>query len=970
MASISIKREDEGQNGPAHTTSNRTLAGSSPQYATRRLARFTQCSALRLAVRYRGDAEDSGRNTTCANWRQDALDAPVVVVARSPKAGVAIGRGAAVDTFDVFLSYNQRDLDFVRELHRRLTRDGVHCFFDKVDIDLAENFVLKLELAQKQSRRVVAVLSPEYVQGDWTTAERAAATIADPAARRQRVIPIIRRDVPDADVPLFLQPIQRVVCRTDKEFDDEYPRICQALGGTPRRDPLPPPADRAIMPQISASRPHRWSVLFSSLGDAFSGRVADIWRLHDAVWGTRTAVVTGGTAASVCGLTGVGKSQLALEYAWRFASFYPGGVYWVSAERVSRQEAARQIAAAAGLALRVGAGEEAEWAELCAGLREHPHSLIVLDNFPERSATSGEPPSLSPWLPSVPDVHVLVTSRGGNAGARALVIGLDVLEPAEALALLTRQRAPDCETERNAAAGVAERLGYLPMPLEVAGAYLHRRRDLAFSVYLAVLDKRGAIESLQHMAAEYREPLPTGRGPDILAAFDESWAFLSREARMLLAILARLAPEPVPRGLLQAIAAKLGLSDGDDPLAGAFSRAVEELRDSSLLSLDARATTVKAHRLLLEYSRRREAEVDDTPDPSEACDQVLFDQLRRAHDVHDVASLSDLAVLIPHVEFRLQQPETSTRSEVVDALATCLSTHLRNRGHYAKAKHWAEVALQAALAADGVDDTARSARAISNLATLLSDLGEPDGAIRMLEAAITADEASLGRRHPRVAVLFMNLAAAFRDKGEFERAQSAARKAFDILCAMVPRPSKLVADSLGILGLILNDLGKAEEGKPFLEDALEIDETLFGPDHPAVANHLSTLGTILLGLGDRPGAKACLERAMAIDLAHFGPEHPTVAVDSNNLAVLFIRDRDPAAARLLLERALRIDESIFGHNHQLVAMRLHNLGMAYKAIGDRPSAKPFMEEALRIAENVLGPDHLTTRMFRENLAAL
>ena len=50
----------------------------------------------------------------------------------------------------VFLSHSSKDKEFVKELYRRLTRDGVGCFFDSESIGWGDNWVKALEKAIEQ----------------------------------------------------------------------------------------------------------------------------------------------------------------------------------------------------------------------------------------------------------------------------------------------------------------------------------------------------------------------------------------------------------------------------------------------------------------------------------------------------------------------------------------------------------------------------------------------------------------------------------------------------------------------------------------------------------------------------------------------------------------------------------------------------------------------------------------------------
>ncbi len=140
---------------------------------------------------------------------------------------------------------------------------------------------------------------------------------------------------------------------------------------------------------------------YRSMGDNFVGRVSDLWQVHDLLHQGRTAVVQG--VGVVMGTGGLGKTQLAIEYVHRMGSQYPGGVFWVEAER-GIASMVGQITPAAGLDIDGALPVHDQLAALWRQLSQFPPTLVVLDNFPE-----SEP--LQPWLPVSGPMHTLVTTR-------------------------------------------------------------------------------------------------------------------------------------------------------------------------------------------------------------------------------------------------------------------------------------------------------------------------------------------------------------------------------------------------------------------------------------------------------------------------------------------------------------------------------------------------------------------------------
>ena len=187
------------------------------------------------------------------------------------------------------------------------------------------------------------------------------------------------------------------------------------------------------------------------------------WTLHDNLHAGLTAVVL--PTAAVHGLGGVGKTQLVLEYAHRFASDYDV-IWWISAEQPTSA-----VAALADLARRLGIPGAANQDEMAAGLfellRGQARWLLVYDN-------AESPAQLTGLLPPGGRGHVLVTSRWSAWGAQASPLELDVLVRAESIEFLRRRTGT---RDDQGLAALAELVGDLPLALEEAAAYLEETRE-------------------------------------------------------------------------------------------------------------------------------------------------------------------------------------------------------------------------------------------------------------------------------------------------------------------------------------------------------------------------------------------------------------------------------------------------------------------------------------------------------------
>jgi len=142
------------------------------------------------------------------------------------------------DKYDVFISYNKADLEFVRKLVRKIEREHIKgnlikVFFDEWDIEPGENILLKIEEAEPSSRFIVLVMSPEWLKSNWTTLERVIPVYDDPAGLKGRIIPIMRRR---CEPPPSIRILKWLDFTTDSNFEREVKKLIARIKGQTLRE--------------------------------------------------------------------------------------------------------------------------------------------------------------------------------------------------------------------------------------------------------------------------------------------------------------------------------------------------------------------------------------------------------------------------------------------------------------------------------------------------------------------------------------------------------------------------------------------------------------------------------------------------------------------------------------------------------------------------------------------------------------
>jgi len=611
--------------------------------------------------------------------------------------------------YRVFLSHSGKDKNFVRELYRRLTRDGVACFFDIESIGWGQNWVRALERALDECEFVVFVLSPDFCNSEWVEVERTSSIADDPAALKRKVRPLMLRPCRDLPTfPRFVRQVQAIDVSTAANFEANYPRICHELGGVVRDDTVL--TDRTKLPP-AGPLPARHRMPYRSLGEKFIGRVDSFWDLHDCLFRDRTTVLAG--EAVVVGTGGLGKTQLAIEYAHRFGSVYTGGVYWVDADQ-GLSILIAQIGGAASIEVDNKTDEAKQLEQIWRGLNQLPGpSLIILDNFPENVA-------LQPYLPIAGRVHTLITTRRQDLDCP--LVRLNILTTEEGIRLLDSGAR---RFDKNEASALVARLGGLPLALELAKGYLNYRKKLTISSLLEEMSANTDIELLAEFASEYRDHLPSRHETDIVRTFQLSWDAAPELAREVLRCMGELAPASVPQSFLQSVLDLPADSSVHDPLA----RALDELSRLSLVELDISGNPI-AHRLILAFARHHN--VADSTSFFDQCLAAIQEQMSQASLAPDAATIGELNPLVPHVESLLAG--NLILPEDFLELASRLDIHYTALGRYTDALRISNMALVSAEKTFEPGHPSIATRQ-SNLAMVLKDLGQLEEAQDLLRKA-------------------------------------------------------------------------------------------------------------------------------------------------------------------------------------------------------------------------------------------
>lgn len=813
--------------------------------------------------------------------------------------------------FQVYLSYNTDEPAEVLALAQALRERGVDPWLDLWELSPGMFWQKELERVLSEVPTAAVLVGREGL-GPWQERE-SCAMLEEFVRRGARVIPVLLPSAPDQpQLPLFLRGFTWVDLRGGLSAAG-VGRLVWGVTGERPADVVPGP------PTLPSKKPWSHNLPWSSLGSTFKGREKELNELAAAL-GMDPATAAAKSQV-ICGLGGIGKTRLAIEFAWSRSQMYHSAFFVGASTPESLRHGIAELADSRRLDLRLGGVSDGDKVEAVLGwLTRNRGWLLVLD-----SVDSPEAQQAVRRLLPLDGGHLLVTSRLAHWPTDFERRTLKTLERKDSVALLLETTHTEACDDAALADSLADLLGDLPLALEQAGAYIDARGS-SFATYLeAWKHDRQEILGWYDMAATHY-PLA------IALTWSQSVESLGPQSRALLRLLSHLSAAPVPLALLTSSALLCGdalMLLGEEGLVTTNKSSridvLGALAELVRFSLVARHNgSVSVHRMVQEVERSRIPASRRTAWIERAIRMISDFAPRPPDDVRTWAIWDDL---LPHAE------------RVIELA-------------------WSEGIAQP------------TAALMIELGILLSSRGQHGQAESLLRRALMVDEVTFGSRHPRLAVDLNNLAQVVRAAGRLEEAESLMRQALEIDEEFYGAEHDNVARHLNNLAALLKATGRLAEAEPLMRRALAIDERVFGPRHPRVAIRLNNLAMLLEATQRHDEAEPMARRALAISEEAFGPHHPRVASRLVNLGNLLLARGCGQEAEPLVQRALVIDQHAYGPNHPSVARDFFTLAMLARDRGEVEAAVQHCRRSLEICRLSLGGSHPRTCSLGQSLAEL
>ncbi len=740
-----------------------------------------------------------------------------------------------------------------------------------------------------------------------------------------------------------------------------------------------------------------WNVPLSDT-TKFIGREKQLDEIHEKLF------INDSVPIAIHGTGGIGKTELAIQYALKYKKSYEGGICFFNARG---ENLATSILGFARSYFDIDPPKESPiknkldfyWSRWPQG-----KVLIIyddVDNFDK----------IKEYFPPVDHFKLLITTRLKFGPYNIHFENIPLLDESAALDVLKSslpEKDKRIEEEINTAKKLCQWLDCLPLTLNLVGIHLAYKQDLSISTMLERLNK----ENLGQKAID-----------KINGVIELSWEELSEDAKQLSYCLSLFALAPIHWETAEEFL-------GEKPYN------VEELRDEELLKFNLLQRKEKGlyqfHNIIREFIKNKRDQLDSADDLKNSfCGELfnyistILNEILSSGKVFELVETRGFIYLEPHLEeiantfthlmdsedlfishllmlnFNISsgnyhraiewgkqhQSEInklqieSSCSEGDDYKSLIIRHQLARvyslQGKFIKAEEYLEEILEDIKTYSEDDFASLLNLVLSDLGKLLATKGKFEEAEDYCKQALEIKQKlvdNIDNIPDLITDLTPNLNAlanVYRIRGQYEEAEKIYKRLFELLENGETEKIKnyILINIEMVIDIFINnstlylEQGLTNNAENFCEDAKSMVE-IFGNQHPIYATCLSNLAQVYIAQGRHQEAEETCQEAIKINQNNGNKTHPTHAINLRSLGSIYSVQGRYYDAEKLYEQALDIQKQIYGEEHREVAKSLVHLAVHHIKQSDYKKenillekAKILLEKAQKIYESVLSKTH-------------
>ncbi|KAI9923967.1 hypothetical protein MW887_007425 [Aspergillus wentii] len=610
----------------------------------------------------------------------------------------------------------------------------------------------------------------------------------------------------------------------------------------------------------------------------FTGRGTELQYLESKMF-----TQNGAKKLAIAGLGGVGKTQIALELAYRVQEKHPEClIFWISSISETRvQQSYVNISRLLGMQ-DVKPTEAKERVRSRLSQEDAGQWLMIFDNADDKDMwISSDPSALKNYLPRGRQGCILLTTRNQQLAvslAGPNLVKMQEMDDQTATDLFKASLVQkDLLDDHEATKSLLYQLGFLPLAIVQAASYINKN-GTPLSTYLSLLQEQ------EHEAIEL-----------LSKDFEDEWRY--DEAQNAVAITWLISFQEIQNS--NSLAA-------DKELHG-WTQDREELAKYTGLYLKEEGQYNQAKALFEELLGRKIEKLG--PDHKEALDvQKHLSRTYRASGEHKKAE-----ELIEHVMDIQQRALGSDNPDTLTSL-DILSNVYFDQGRYREAESLLVQVVEKRKTVLGADDV-DTLNSIQKLAWVYRGQGRYDETEKLLEPMMETVKNALGLEHHQTLGFINSLALDYMNQGKLIEAEKLLTQVTEIDKRLhgLEHPDTLV--SINNLAAVYKNQGRLMEAEELEQQALKMKKKILGPEHPDTLGTMGNLASTYYGQKKWMLAEDLEMQVLDTEKRVLGPKHPHTLISMYNLAFTWKeigRDED---AMTLMDECAQLRKEVLGTDH-------------------------------------------------------
>ncbi|KAF8436972.1 P-loop containing nucleoside triphosphate hydrolase protein [Kalaharituber pfeilii] len=654
------------------------------------------------------------------------------------------------------------------------------------------------------------------------------------------------------------------------------------------------------------------------------------------------------------GMGGMGKTQIALEYVYHHRKDY-SSAFWINAaseqttktsfiqimEQLIEHHASlldepdyKHIGNLLGMAGKLDSAglfstekPEEEQHVIKAvkkwlTAKQNNKWLLVFDNLDDLESFD-----INDYIPSCDFGTIIITSRRRESiqGRRGLEVHQMQNNEAEKLLLTSakldlEKLAPEERKLEEAAAVVAivQNLGYLPLAIAQAGAYISVQQCL-FSHYL-----REYKTNFNHLLSRKWKVGKDDRS--VFATWELSFNAIKNQnpkAAKLLSLCAFL--------------------DNNDICE-------DFLRRGMKLATNDTSLTDSIH-LLFSYSIAKRTETYDSFNIHPLVHLCILWKLEMEPDEYQKYAIEAFLMVASGIDV----PEGRER-EVSDWIF-----ERRNLSHlFAAERQMKYLPLE----------KEESLAALDTLRRVFEDHGHYGKAEEICTALLVANKKLFGTNHSKILGTIYDMAGVYRNQGKYNQALELYQQVLEWREKSLGPDHLDTLNTISYIAIVYDHQGKYSQALQLYQRALAGSEKALGADHPSTLRTVQNMAIVYQNQGKNSQALELYQRALAGSEKALGADHLSILTTVHNMAVLYDSQGKYSQELELYQRVLAGYEKLLGADHPSTLDTVGNMAIVYRKQGKYSQALQLYQRALAGYEKALGTDHPDTLRTVHNMAVL